>query len=56
MKVYALYDEYFNGCESLEWLVDLYLNYEDAMIDQIKLEEINKDPGQTYNIRELSVK
>ena len=57
MKVYALYDVcYDGGCQTYENIVDLYMNYDDALMEQIKLEEVNKDPNQSYDVREMAVK
>lgn len=56
MKVYALVSIYFNQCDFWENIVDLYSNYDDALMEQIVLEQDNTDSGQSWTVREMSVK
>lgn len=39
MKIYALYHNYYNFCDSWDTLVQLYLNLEDAENGQLLMEE-----------------
>ena len=56
MKVYALVSNYFDGCEFWEHIADLYLDFDDALMDQLKLEEDNTDSAQSWFVVEMEVK
>lgn len=56
MKVYALYDVYFDGGDAWENIVDLYLSHEDAMQACDALIHANAEAGQSYDVREMAVK
>lgn len=56
MKVYALLSNYFDGCQNLVSVEQLYLNELDAAAAQIELEDKNEDSGQSWNIHEMEVK
>lgn len=56
MKVYALVSVYFDQCEFWEHIIDLYLDFDEALMDQITLEETNTDSGQSWTVREMEVK
>ena len=56
MKVYALVSNYFDQCENWEHIIDLYLNFDDALTDQFVLEETNTDSNQSWNVVEMETK
>jgi len=56
MKVHALYSIYCDGNEEWEHIIDLYLDFDDALTDQLTLEETNTDTGQSWTVREMEVK
>lgn len=56
MKVYALISIYFDQCDFWENIIDLYSNYDDALMQQIVLEQDNTDADQSWSVSEMSVK
>lgn len=56
MIVYALYDVYFDGCDSWENIIDLYANEEDAYVTYTKLHNANENDKQSYNVVGMAVK
>lgn len=56
MKVYALYSNYCDGHEEWEHIIDLYLNFDDALTDQLALEATNTDSSQSWNVVEMEIK
>ena len=56
MKVSALYCTYCNGVDEWEHIIDLYLDFDDALMEQIAWEETNTDSGQSWTVREIEVK
>jgi len=59
MKVYALVSIlsiYSDQCECWESIIDLYLNYDEALMNQIALEETNTDSRQSWTVIGMRVK
>jgi hypothetical protein len=56
MKVYALRSNFNGIAETYEYVIDLYMNYDDALMAQIVLEQANTEPDQSYYVHEMSVK
>ena len=56
MKVYALRSNFTGGTETYEYIIDLYMNYDDALMEQIVLEQANTDPDQSYYVYEMAVR
>jgi len=56
MKVYALVSNYCDGYDEWEHIIDLYLDFDDALTDQLTLEETNTDSSQSWTVREMEVK
>ena len=56
MKVYALKSNFDGISETYEYIMDLYMNYDDALMEQIVLEQANTDSNQSYYVYEMLVK
>ena len=60
-KVYILMSSYYNGCDLFEEIMNVYADEDDAVLEQLRLEEWNqkpdvKDEGQSYFVTTWKVK